>query len=280
MTESPSLPGDPLALYQAALIGGLVLACLWETLAPARKASAAVGWRWLNNLALALLNYAVALALLPLVYAALVQALGWQGRGLLQRWDLHPALALAVLLIAMEGLNYALHRLSHRVPLLWRLHAVHHCDTEVDFSTSYRHHTGEVLISGLASLPLLLWLGPDLPVLLAFQMLSAVVVALSHANVRWGARANRWLRWIIVTPDFHRVHHSSNPRFTDSHYGTVIPLFDLLLGTAHAPDQVPPPDAELGLEYFREPRWRRLDRLLALPLLWRRGEAALPRKAG
>ena len=272
MPEFSVYLNDPLALYQGAMIGSLVLACLWETLFPARQPSASAAWRWLNNLVLAGLNYAVLLMVAPVLYATLAQALGWQQQGLLLRWGVHPVMAFIVLFLAMEAMNYLMHRLYHAVPLLWRLHAVHHSDTELDFSTAHRHHTGEALLSAVASLPVLLLLGPDIRLLLAYQVLAVLVVALSHANIRLGARANRLLRWVMVTPEFHRVHHSSDVRYTDSHYGAVTPLFDLLLGTAHAPDKVPAQDAQLGLEYFREPRYMRLDRLLAMPLAWRRDE--------
>ena len=261
---------NPLALYQSALIGAMVLACLWETIAPLRTPSRHLAWRWLNNLGLAVLNYGVVLMVMPVVYATLVKTFDWQQRGLLQRWDVHPAVSFGVLFIALEALNYLMHRLYHAVPLLWRLHAVHHSDTELDFSTAHRHHTGEALLSAVVSVPVLLLLGPDIRLLLAYQVLAVLVVALSHANISFGARNSRLLRWVDVTPDFHRVHHSSDVRYTDSHYGTVSPLFDLLLGTAHAPDKVPTQDAELGLEYFREPRYARLDRLLAMPVVWHR----------
>ena len=254
-------------MYQAALLGSLVLACLWETMAPARQPSPHALWRWLNNFALAILNHTVMLLALPVIYATLVQAMGWQQQGLLQRWDIHPAAAFCILFLALEAVNYLMHRLNHAVPLLWRLHAVHHSDTELDFSTAHRHHTGEALLGSLVNLPVLLLLGPDIRLLLAYQVLAVLVVALAHANISFGARANWLLRWVIVTPDFHRVHHSSDVRFTNSHFGTVSPLFDLLLGTAHTPQQVPALDAELGLEYFREPRSQRLDQLLLLP--WR-----------
>jgi sterol desaturase/sphingolipid hydroxylase (fatty acid hydroxylase superfamily) len=265
-----STAADRLTFYQTALLGSLVLACLWETVVPARVSSPHALWRWLNNLALALLNHTVLLLAIPVVYVTLVQALGWQQQGLLQRWDFHPVVAFGVLFLALEAMNYLMHRLYHAVPLLWRLHAVHHSDTELDFSTAHRHHTGEALLSAVVSVPVLLLLGPDIRVLLVYQVLAVLVVALSHANIRFGTHTSQWLRWVIVTPEFHRVHHSSDVRYTDSHYGTVSPLFDLMLGTAHAPDKVPAQDAEMGLEYFREPRYMRLDRLLAMPLVWRR----------
>ena len=260
---------DRLALSQTALIGSLALACVWETIAPARPSSRQALWRWFNNLLLAVLNHAVLLLAIPVAYASLVSALDWQHVGLLQRANVHPAVAVIVLMLAIEAVGYFMHRIYHEVPLLWRLHAVHHSDTELDFSTAYRHHVLEVLLTALATLPVLMVLGPDVSVLVAYQLLSALVVALSHANISFGPVLNRVLAWVIVTPDFHRVHHSSDVRFTNSHYCTVTPIFDHLLGTAHAPQEVPQPEAEMGLEYFREPRYLRLDRLLLLPFTWK-----------
>ena len=270
---------DRAALYQAALIGSLLLACLWETIAPARAVSRQLLWRWCNNLLLAVFNHAVLLLVVPLAYAALVQwlapALGWQPQaGLLPRLHMHTAADVVVVLLAIEVVGYGMHRLYHAVQLLWRMHAVHHSDTELDFSTAHRHHILESLLTALVTLPVLLVLQPSMVVLLVSQIITVVVVALSHANVTLGERLSRWLGWLVVTPDFHRLHHSSNVRFTNSHYGTVSPVFDYLLGTAHARKDYPPPDAELGLEYFRAPTMQRLDRLLLLPLVWRRRDGA------
>ena len=267
---------DRLALFQIALIGTLVLACLWESFAPARQPTPHAPWRWLNNFVLAVFNHGVLLMALPVAYATLAPMLGWQGGGVLQRWDVHPVLAFGVLFLGLEFIAYVSHRLFHAVPVLWRLHAVHHCDTELDFSTAYRHHTLEVLLTALVTLPFVLLLGPDIRVLVAYQVLASVVVVVSHTNVSLGAGPNKVLKWLVVTPDYHRVHHSAERRYTNSNYGTVSPVFDHVFGTATPLAQVPGQDMALGLEYFREPRFTRLDRLLVIPFLaWPRKKKSL-----
>lgn len=258
---------DPTALYQAAFTGGLVLACLLETFAPARKASAGPSpWRWFNNLALTAINYVLLVAVTPLVYLWLLRGVDVREIGLFHRVGLHPAAAFVVLLLAVELVGYWIHRASHRWSWLWRLHAVHHSDTELDFSTAHRHHPLEALISVAPGLAIVALLGPELEVLLAVNMTVAVLNALSHANMSWGAGMNRALNWVLVTPDFHRVHHSAEQRRTNSHYGTTLPLFDHLFGTASPLSDAPPQSAPLGLEYLREPGDSRLDRLLLQPL--------------
>ena len=121
-------------------------------------------------------------------------------------------------------------------------------------------------------LPVVVLLGPDIRVLLAYQVVAVLVVALSHANVSFGPRINQLLKWVVVTPDFHRVHHSAEQRYTNSHYGTVSPVFDHLLGTALPLSEAPGQQAALGLEYFREPQHVRIDRMLAVPFTWRKKE--------
>ena len=259
---------NSLAIYQVSLIGSVVLACLLESFTPARAPSRAPGWRWLNNLALAVLNHAVLLLVMPLLYLGVVAILGLQGTGLLRRFDVSPFFAFVIFFLCLEFVGYWIHRAFHAFAPLWRLHAVHHSDTELDFSTAHRHHTLEVILTALATLPFVLLLGPDVRVLVAYQVVSSLVVALSHANVSLGVRPNKTLKWLVVTPDFHRVHHSAEQRFTNSHYGTLSPVFDHMFGTATPLAQVPGQDMVLGLEYFREPRLGRLDRLLVSPFRW------------
>lgn len=258
---------DHVSLYQAAFIGGLVLACVLEALAPARQAKSSVSLlRWFNNLALAAINYALIIAVTPLVYIGVAQVFDLQNFGLLRQFPLHPAIEFVVLFLAMEFALYWFHRASHTWGWLWSLHAVHHTDTQLDFSTAHRHHPLETLVSIVPAFAVVLLLGPDLAVLLAYNLLAVVLSALNHANMVWGKGLNRALKWIVVTPDFHRVHHSSERRYTNSHYGTISPLFDHLFGTATRLADGPEQDMPLGLEYLREPADSRIDQLLLQPL--------------
>lgn len=116
--------------------------------------------------------------------------------------------------------------------MLWRINAVHHSDVEMDATTSLRRHPLEHVISALVFVPTLIALGPDPLVLLSYNVLPATVSALNHDNFSLGKSTDRVLRHFIVTPDFHRVHHSSEQRYTDSNYASILPMFDYLFRSA------------------------------------------------
>lgn len=252
-----------------AIFGGMLLLMLFERPRPGEAADQPLPLaHWFNNWILATLNYGAGLWL--------VLALGnlaWVS-GLRPQWSLfaslHPALALPLLFFILEAVAYGLHRLYHRVPLLWRVHAVHHMDRQLDVTTSHRHHTLEVLFFSLLSLPLFLLLGAPPILLVLLALLRTGLVLWNHASVRVPEGLERWLRFIVVTPAFHHVHHLDDPRYTNSNYGTAVPWFDYVFGTARtlAPAQLA--EQRVGLEYLDGPGDERLDRILLLPLLWHR----------
>ena len=170
-------------------------------------------------------------------------------------------------LAVIDGLAYALHRLSHAVPWLWRLHAVHHSDVELDATTTHRHHPAESLVLALFSLPVLIALAPPVWAVLAYSVTALAVGTLSHGNLRLATGLERALRWAVVTQAYHRVHHSAHQPQTDSNYATVLPLFDHLLGSASA---VPDDGGRLltmGLERGREDTRQSLGALLRAPFV-------------
>lgn len=236
-----------------------------EMLAPRREPQKNTGLRWFNNLALGWLNY-------WLTNTAAVYALIWVASlaptldiGLLLGKNLHPLLGFLILLASTQLLSYWSHWLFHNVPFLWGFHAVHHSDVDFDFSTSYRHHPFEPLISLLLSTPLVLILGLDPLVAFSYQLYASTATVFSHANIKLPTWLEKSIHWFILTPDFHRVHHSSNPEFTNSNYGTLLPWFDYLFGTAKHWDDAQHVSGEIGLEYLREPRDSRLDRIILTP---------------
>lgn len=245
----------------AGLIGGLVILMALEMLAPRRPEAPGLAYRWTQNLSLAALNY------LLVRWAGLGLALGLAGgTDGLGRWGAGPWTSFAALLLATELAGYLLHRAYHRVPWLWRIHAVHHCDTEVDVTTAQRHHPIEALLWLPIELGLVLLLGPPLEVLVLHALLRQGISLFSHANLYLPQGLEAVLRRLLVTPDFHRLHHCSERRFTDSNYSTLVPWFDYLFGTASRrpfPEQT---EMQLGLGYCRGRGDSRLDRLLTLPL--------------
>ena len=255
-------------LYLPTLVASLALVLALESIKPLRPVAPNAFWRWLNNLLLAALSMAVAL-LTPVLFWALAGLLSVQRGadvGLLHALDAPVWLAWVITFVVLDALSYAIHRLSHAVPWLWRLHAVHHSDTEMDATTTHRHHPLESAVATLITLPVLLLLGAPPMAVLASALVTLAVTTFAHANLSLGERPTRWLGWLLVTPDFHRNHHRSVQRWTDSNYGMVLPWFDRLLGTATAIEPGERQrDMSLGLEHFRAPNDQRLDRLLAIP---------------
>lgn len=222
--------------------------------------------RWARNAALSVLAVGATLVTPLLIWAAL-EALGAgpaRGAGL-ARW-VQPAWAQWVLtFVLLDGVAYALHRLSHAVPWLWRLHAVHHSDTELDATTTHRHHPLESVVGALFTLPVLVVLAPPVLAVLAYSVTALAVSTLAHGNLRLPAWLDRALRWVVVTPAFHRVHHSALSQQTDSNYATVLPWFDHVFASAAAVPTDGGRQLTMGLETSRDDARQTIAALLRAP---------------
>jgi len=252
-----------------------------ETLWPLRAVSSTSVWRWINNLALTAVDYAVLLGISPWLALLVVNLVGIENPGLLHKVGASPWVSFVVVLFCLQFAAYWLHRAFHAIPALWRIHTVHHCDPEVDATTANRHHPLEPILSAVAMLPVVVILGPDPMSILGYNILAAAVAVMSHGNFTFGPNLDRLLRPFIVTPDFHRMHHSSERQYTDSNYATVLPVFDYVFGTAtHLPTERQK-TMQLGLSYFRETRFARLDQMLLIPFLPRqtRDRPSSPKRA-
>lgn len=243
------------------------VALLWEMLVPRRALQQVLAWRWTNNLALSLISYFIAAAANTALALWLSRWTQINQFGLFQ-WVPAPApLVFLVLLLVSGLLQYLLHIAFHRYSWLWPIHAVHHTDVDVDVTTSYRHHPLEALITLPVVSPLILLLGVPTDVAVAYTLFVIAATLFSHSNVRIPKALEKFLRRIILTPDFHRLHHCAEVRYTNSNYGSVVPWFDYWFGTA---SQRPYDDQQtmtLGLEYLREPGDSRIDKLLWEPVL-------------
>lgn len=231
-----------------------------ECLAPRRAGEMRRRQRWAANLILTAVNIVV-LSLLPVTFFAV--AVWGQGRGigLLNLVALPVAVVLTGTLLGRAFVSFFTHWLMHRVPLLWRLHRVHHLDTEMDVSTTVRVHPIEFVVNLAVGVPIVAAIGMSPWVLLLYEVLDVWVTLFSHANVSLPPAVERVARRIIVTPDLHRVHHSSLQPETDSNFGAVFPIWDILLGTFRTETSLPQELMELGLEEVRD---RRADDVLWL----------------
>ncbi len=159
--------------------------------------------------------------------------------------------------------QYWWHRLNHRVPFFWRFHAVHHSDAEMDASSGVRFHTVEITLSFLVRLMVLPLIGMSIPQLAVYEAIALPIILFHHSNLRIPARLDRSLRWLIVTPYMHYVHHSRWQPETDSNYSSFLSLWDRLFGSFRLRDD--PSSIRLGLDHWSEPQWRTVPGMLAAP---------------
>ncbi|MDT8436230.1 MAG: sterol desaturase family protein [Gemmatimonadota bacterium] len=262
---------DPFAAQEpgirlAAFLGVLAVMAAWEVAAPRRRREIPRLLRWSNNLALV----AVDTVLVRLVFPVL--AVGVALRAAERGWGLFPALgvpdwiAFAAAILLLDLAIYLQHVMFHAVPALWRLHRVHHADVEFDVSTGLRFHPVEILLSMGIKLAVVAALGPPAAAVLVFEVLLNATSMFNHANVRIPGSIDRVLRWILVTPDMHRVHHSVHPAETNSNFGFNLPWWDRILGTYRPQPRDGHERMTIGIELFRTRRDLWLDRLLLQPL--------------
>ena len=240
-------------LIRMGVFGGLlVLFGLWEYLAPRRKRRVSQSARWRTNLALVVID-SVALRLVALVVpllavgaAADAGALGW---GLLNQFVLPGWLELLLALLILDFAIWAQHLVTHKVPLFWRFHRVHHADRDMDVTTGVRFHPVEIAASMLLKVALVYGLGPSPLAVLVFEVLLNGTALFNHANLALPGRVDAALRLVLVTPDMHRVHHSALRKEHDSNYGFSLSLWDRLFHTYRASPALGHDGMTVGLQW-------------------------------
>ena len=206
--------------------------------------------------------------------------------GVLHLLGIEGVWAFALAFVLFDLWQYLWHRLNHKVPFLWRFHAVHHADREVSASSGLRFHTGEIVLSSCARLAVLPLLGMTVAQVLLYEAVLLPVILFHHGNVGVPARADRGLRWLIVTPWMHWVHHSDHQPETDSNYSSVFSFWDRIFGSFRL--VADPRALTLGLEDLERRDWATLPGMLAMPFRKRRarrreraaGDATTGREAG
>jgi sterol desaturase/sphingolipid hydroxylase (fatty acid hydroxylase superfamily) len=261
-------------------LGALTAMLLWEGYYPRRPLSRPRQERWVTNLDLTLLNTVLVRVMVGRVaYTAAVFAAD-QGVGLLH-WRPLPAWVAAVMtLLVLDFALYLQHVLFHAVPVLWRLHRMHHADLDVDTTTGLRFHPLEILLSLGFKAAVGVLLGAVPWAVVAFEVLLNAASVFNHGNVALSERHDRWLRWPVVTPDMHRVHHSTSVIEINSNFGFSVSWWDRLCGTYRAQPALGQVGMDIGLSEYRTPL--HLGQLLLLPFRDRTGRApsASARAAG
>ena len=242
---------------------------LWERGAPMRALATPRPRRWATNWGISVIDA----AMVRLVFgaaaagAALDAAAG--GWGLFNRTPLPGWLEIMLTLLVLDLAIWLQHVLTHKIPLLWRLHRVHHADRDVDVTTAIRFHPVEIALSMCIKIGLVYALGAPVSAVIAFEILLNGMAMFNHSNVKMPAHLDRALRLLLVTPDMHRVHHSVDRAEHDANYGFNLSVWDRLLGT-----YVPQPTQghramTIGLAPYQDDRPTRLGWSLALPFFRR-----------
>lgn len=260
------LLGHEPALRLAAFVGMLTVMVGWEAWAPRRPRAATRLRRWPGNLGIVVIGTVLLRLALPLSavgMAGLAERRGW---GLLNAAALPEWAGILAAVVLLDLAIYLQHRVFHTVPLLWRLHRMHHADLDFDVTTGVRFHPVELLLSMLWKLAVVTALGAPAAGVLLFELLLNASSLFNHGNVRMAKAVDRVLRAILVTPDMHRVHHSVLRAETDSNFGFCLTWWDRLLGTYRPEPQAGQLGMTIGLPVFRDPAELRLDRMLLQPL--------------
>ncbi|NMG02350.1 sterol desaturase family protein [Azoarcus taiwanensis] len=263
--ETLILDSEPL-IRLGFFIGVFAAVALWEVLAPRRALTLGRTVRWASNLGIVALNTLIVRLLFPAAavgVAAFCAAHGW---GVFNLIDLPLWMAILLAVVAMDFVIWLQHVMVHAVPLLWRLHRVHHADLDYDVTTGARFHPLEIVLSMLIKFATIVVLGPPVVAVVIFEVLLNATSMFNHGNVRLPAAADRVLRLFVVTPDMHRVHHSVYEVETNSNYGFCLPWWDRLFGTYRAQPRDGHVGMLIGLTEFRDARQAdRLAGMLAMP---------------
>lgn len=251
--------------------GILMLMVAWELFAPRRNLTTSKSLRWSANLVLVAVNSILVRVIFPVAAVGIALIADEQHWGLLNNTSLPMWLELLIAVVLLDLVIYLQHVMFHAIPLLWRLHMVHHTDLDFDVTTGVRFHPLEIILSMIIKIAAVTAIGPAAIAVIIFEIVLNASSMFNHGNIKLPGYIDRVLRLMIVTPDMHRVHHSVIRRETNSNYGFNLAWWDRLFGTYRDQPAAGHKDMIIGLEHFRDPGLLTLPRLLALPVTGRPG---------
>ena len=245
--------------------GVLLIVAVWELIAPRRELTDSKRRRWFANLSMVAIDTAVVRFFLPVVPVGMAYLARERGWGILTVLDLPDWLGIVLAVVALDFVIYVQHVLFHFLPILWRIHRMHHTDLDLDVTSGNRFHPVEIVISIGIKLMAVVLIGPPAAAVVIFEVVLNATSQFNHGNIRIPAAVDRRLRLVVVTPDMHRVHHSIIPRETNSNFGFNLPWWDRLCGTYRPQPEEGHTGMTIGLKEFRDPAQLGLYRLLVLP---------------
>lgn len=231
----------------------LLLMAGWEILSPRRMLTQTKTSRWANNLALVALDSAILRILFPTAAVGFAVYAGEHEWGLLGKTALPHWLSIIIALLILDLTIYFQHVAFHKLPLLWRIHRVHHTDLDFDVTTGLRFHPIEIILSMVIKMIVILLIGAPVMAVIVFEITLNATSLFNHGNVFIPKKIDQVLRLLLVTPDMHRVHHSSRREETDSNYGFSLSLWDRIFHTYRDQPKAGHGLMIIGLERPREP---------------------------
>jgi sterol desaturase/sphingolipid hydroxylase (fatty acid hydroxylase superfamily) len=273
------MPLDALIGYEAQLrlglfLGGFLTLAVWEVLAPRRALVMPKVKRWVANLGILIINAIAVRAIAPAAAVGIALFAEQRGIGLLPSLDLPLALEILLAVLALDLAIYLQHVMFHAMPLLWRLHRVHHADLDFDVTTGTRFHPIEILLSLAIKAAAIFLIGAPVAAVLIFEIALNLTAMFNHSNIRIPRSADAVLRWFVVTPDMHRVHHSLDGDETNRNFGFNLPWWDRLFGTYRGEPRAGHEQMTIGIPSFRDPRLCiTLRGILSMPFITARSEA-------
>jgi len=246
--------------------GVLAVVGIWELAAPRRVLTVSKALRWASNLGIVALNTVLLRLLFPLPAAGVAAFCAANGWGLINHFLIPFAIAVPLAVIILDFVIWLQHVMVHAVPALWRLHRVHHADPDFDVTTGARFHPIEIVLSMLIKFATIVVLGPPVLAVVIFEVLLNATAMFNHGNLRLPLALDRVLRWFVVTPDMHRVHHSIEDDEANSNFGFNLPWWDRLFGTYRDQPRAGHLAMTIGIHGHADPcEVARLDGMLFLP---------------
>ncbi|MGM0427048.1 MAG: sterol desaturase family protein [Thermodesulfobacteriota bacterium] len=266
------------AIRTAFFVGIFLAVALVELMVPRRPLTTSKKTRWFGNIGIVFIDTFILRLLAPAGAVGVSVWIGHQGWGLMNAIDLSLWLEVVITVIVLDFVVYMQHVMFHAVPILWRLHMMHHADLDLDLTTGTRFHPLEIIISlGIKAGAIIVLGAPPVGVII-FEIVLNGTAMFNHGNFFIPLGVDRFLRLLVVTPDMHRVHHSVFPFETNSNFGFNLPWWDRICGTYRSQPRKGHKEMTIGLNQFREASRLTLPWLLILPFTGKGGTYAIGRR--
>jgi sterol desaturase/sphingolipid hydroxylase (fatty acid hydroxylase superfamily) len=250
----------------------------WEILAPRRVLTTSKSARWLNNMGIVFINTVTLRLLLPIMAIHIAVTAQQNSWGLLNNFQLPHWFEVVVGVLILDLIIYLQHIMFHTVPFFWGLHMMHHADLDFDVTTGLRFHPIEIWMSMGIKISAVVVFGTSALSVLIFEIILNATAMFNHGNVKLPLNIDRILRFFVITPDMHRVHHSVTIRETNSNFGFNFPWWDRFLGTYRDQPAAGHEGMTIGLSQFRDEKRLTLPWMLALPFIGDPGSYSIARR--